>query len=642
MRIRTMFRNGSVLFIAIVIVSCVGVFEAEQDVATVTIDVDNDSLPRTIIPDIGAMIDAFEVTLSRDGYDDRTANGVSGPFSFDSVESGLWTVTVHALVEGAIVGVGSGEIDVSPSGSNTISVAVSATQSGEGSLDLTIQWPSGFIDTVHSAFLEAEGEPAIDISDDFVDGTNSTRYMTTRSSAVYKLDVSFGYNGSTVAHLIEYVHLFDNVTTTETIVLDETEIGTVPAPPDGLVATSSSNDSITLSWNDNSNTEEGYRVERATTSGGPYSVVSGELEPNTTSYSDAGLAEGTTYYYQVVAFNSFGQSDPSNTASAMPTGLNVIIADHTVVDLYGEIPQYWIDQVKQMLVVIPGESHGRGIIYGLELLAADDPNYAIDPTWFGAPEGPTTDHLRLARTFWDGSNWHDWGGEEDFWTSEAARTTMRSNFDYMQDNQSNPIDALGFGWCWDMTWLNGPQGEADPVYDVRWSGSTVGGPDGNLPWGLDSDDSSLTTNSVNLQTYLSAVDSYNAHDSESVTFFSTGPVDRDSAALSPANSEASYARYLKHQAIRDYVAANGGVLFDYADILSWEAGQQYTEEWQGHAYPTGVPTLATGGAGYGGTNPGVHERADGDSHISEEACLRLGKAMWWMLARLAGWNGIPE
>jgi hypothetical protein len=28
-------------------------------------------------------------------------------------------------------------------------------------------------------------------------------------------------------------------------------------------------------------------------------------------------------------------------------------------------------------------------------------------------------------------------------------------------------------------------------------------------------------------------------------------------------------------------------------------------------------------------------------HISAAGALRLGKAIWWMLARIAGWDGNP-
>ena len=34
-----------------------------------------------------------------------------------------------------------------------------------------------------------------------------------------------------------------------------------------------------------------------------------------------------------------------------------IIADHSVVDRFDDIPQYYIDAVKKMWLVVPGESH---------------------------------------------------------------------------------------------------------------------------------------------------------------------------------------------------------------------------------------------------------------------------------------------
>lgn len=633
----------------LILVSCSGLFHSASgdEFATVTIDLGSAVQGQTIVPDVESLVDSYEVTLGRTGFADRTASGPSGPFTFDSVEIGEWTVVVHALDVDRIVGVGSGSIDVTASGPNMATIPVSPRQDGTGTLDITFTWPSGLVTDVERAEItQTPGGSPTDITSDLsIDGDTASYDTTDLESAAYDVHIVLGLTGERSLPYSEIVHVYDNVTTTGTIAITEDEIGTPPAAPNALNATAISTSAIVLAWSDNTDIEDGFRIQRAPTSGGPYAEV-GTVSYSTTSYTDNGLTADTTYSYQVVAYNDYGDSDPSNEASATTfdgtPGSDRIIADHSVVDLYATIPQYWIDQVKTMLVVIPGESHGRGIIYGLELLAHQDTRFAVDPSWSGAPEGPTTDHLRIARSFWNGSSWHDWGGEEDFWTNESARTAMRANFDYMRDTQSNPIDVLGFGWCWDTTWINGPQGGTDPVYGVRWSGSTVGGPDGNRPWGLDDGDASLTGNSVSLQTYLDAVDGYNAHDpGSSVTFFSTGPVDRDSSALSPANSEASYARYLKHQAIRDYVTANGGVLFDYADILSWDGGEQYTETWNGHPYPTGDPDLATGGTGYDGNNPSVHERADGASHISEEACLRLGKAMWWMLARTAGWDGNP-
>jgi hypothetical protein len=65
----------------------------------------------------------------------------------------------------------------------------------------------------------------------------------------------------------------------------------------GVTATS-----ITLNWQDNSDNEVGFQIQRATSSGGPWSVV-GSTGANATSYTDMGLDPSTTYYYQVAAFN---------------------------------------------------------------------------------------------------------------------------------------------------------------------------------------------------------------------------------------------------------------------------------------------------------------------------------------------------
>ena len=45
-----------------------------------------------------------------------------------------------------------------------------------------------------------------------------------------------------------------------------------------------------------------------------------------------------------------------------------IIADHSVVDQFDNIPQQYIDEVKKMLVDIAGESHSLGYRIGMNLL----------------------------------------------------------------------------------------------------------------------------------------------------------------------------------------------------------------------------------------------------------------------------------
>ena len=78
--------------------------------------------------------------------------------------------------------------------------------------------------------------------------------------------------------------------------------GAAPAPPSNLAATVVTTTSITLNWQDNSNNELGFQIERAPLIDGPW-VAIGTVGANVTSYSDPGLTPATDYYYRVGAFN---------------------------------------------------------------------------------------------------------------------------------------------------------------------------------------------------------------------------------------------------------------------------------------------------------------------------------------------------
>jgi V8-like Glu-specific endopeptidase len=62
---------------------------------------------------------------------------------------------------------------------------------------------------------------------------------------------------------------------------------------------------VQLSWTDNSNNEDGFRIYRGTTSSNLVPVA--EVGANVTSYQDDGLARKSTYYYKVCAFNNNGE-----------------------------------------------------------------------------------------------------------------------------------------------------------------------------------------------------------------------------------------------------------------------------------------------------------------------------------------------
>lgn len=87
-----------------------------------------------------------------------------------------------------------------------------------------------------------------------------------------------------------------------------------PAAPSNLQAEALSKTEIRLTWKDNSNNEDGFKIERKTTDG-TYTLI-GSVGANVTTYTDMNLNPATTYYYRVYAYNSAGNSGYSNEASA--------------------------------------------------------------------------------------------------------------------------------------------------------------------------------------------------------------------------------------------------------------------------------------------------------------------------------------
>jgi TatA/E family protein of Tat protein translocase len=69
---------------------------------------------------------------------------------------------------------------------------------------------------------------------------------------------------------------------------------------------------VSLSWS-GSNGASTYNVLRSGSSGGPYARIA---SVSATSYSDEGLASGTTFYYAVSASTAAGESGNSSEVSA--------------------------------------------------------------------------------------------------------------------------------------------------------------------------------------------------------------------------------------------------------------------------------------------------------------------------------------
>jgi fibronectin type 3 domain-containing protein len=100
-----------------------------------------------------------------------------------------------------------------------------------------------------------------------------------------------------------------------------------PAVPAGLAATAG-NQTVSLNWNNNAESDlAGYNVYRSTTSGSGYVKINGPLLSNS-DYIDNSVSNGTTYYYVVTAVDtSSNQSGYPSEVSATPhiiTDVNII------------------------------------------------------------------------------------------------------------------------------------------------------------------------------------------------------------------------------------------------------------------------------------------------------------------------------
>ena len=219
----------------------------------------------------------------------------NGPSSVNSI-----------LVNNIIAENGTEGINVVQSGANSnvvdadYNVYYNNTNANSGlntDTHVTIGNPN-FIDALGGNFRLSSGSTAINV------GMDNTAYQTFNST--YGIDLTSDFDGNT--------RPFNNIF--DAGAYESSEVGpTNPDAPGSLTAVTVSENSIDLTWIDNSDNEDGFKIESSLDGSTGWTQIT-SVPANAITYSDGGLSCETAYYYRVRAYNIAGNSAYTNVSNA--------------------------------------------------------------------------------------------------------------------------------------------------------------------------------------------------------------------------------------------------------------------------------------------------------------------------------------
>jgi hypothetical protein len=279
-----------------------------------------------------------------------------------------------------------------------------------------------------------------------------------------------------------------------------------------------------------------------------------------------------------------------------------LIVDHWAIPEFEQIPDEWIEKAKELTIHYGHTSHGSQIMAGLYWLQdnVDSEKYKVV---IGPRNGSRSPALPAATNpaslrMWEEGLWPETAdGHLGYWLGEAALNGTRNVLN------SGEFDVSGWAWCGQVS---------------------------NSDWSY-------------IQGYINAMSTLESEYPNVKFFYMTG---HNVEPGPPNHKQVAFDRLRSNnQGIKSHCQQTNGILFDFADIETHDPDGNYypredgtgtwCEEWLANN-PNEYPNLPPRSESGCGTGCGISAHAHGLFTALK------AKAFWWMMARLAGWPGVPR